>query len=299
MTILKQTLKILGIILLILFPFLGGALLSKHTPYTEGNSMTSFVVIYSVFVLVVVSGLIFITNKYKQSFVQPVLPGILLFVLGCVMMGIAGLAVAPDLSIKMLEHPEREHFRYILLLSGALFFGLYFVQLLTKKALQLNSIFKWGMIIIFALTMIELIWEFSHHYLYPEALKEWVDKGNRAEDFNKNYDDWRSITTGAIGRFLVYILMLWLSLRLYRLRRVSIWNPILTSFLCFLGIISAIAFFLYGAYNIEIPKELGFLMLFFIPGIPFLIMYWIGIALLTKTNILKTFEPKPIKGNAN
>jgi hypothetical protein len=38
----------------------------------------------------------------------------------------------------------------------------------------------------------------------------------------------------------------------------------------------------------EIPKELGFLMLFFIPGLPFLIMYWIGVALLTKTSKLKT-----------
>jgi hypothetical protein len=287
MILLKKILKTLGIILLILFPFLGGALLSKHTPYIEGNSMTSFVVIYSVFVLVLVSALIFITNKYKQAFVQPVLSGMLLFVLGCVMMGIVGFSVAPDLSIKMLEHPEREHFRYILFFIGALFFGLYFVQLLTTNALQLNSTFKWVMIIIFALTMTELIWEFSYHYLYPEGLKEWVDKGNKAEDFNKHYDDWRSITTGAIGRFLIYILMLWLSLRLYKIRRISIWNPILNTFLCSLGIISSIAFFLYAVYNIEIPKELGFLMLFFIPGLPFLIMYWIGVALLSKTNILK------------
>lgn len=299
MIILKKILKTIVIIVLIVFPFLGGALLGKHTPYTEGNSMTSFVALYSVFVFVVLFSLIFITTKYKHSFVQPVLPGILLFVLGCVMTGIAGLAVAPDLSIKMLEHPEREHFRYILLFIGALFYGLFFVQLLTKNALQLNNTFKWIMIIIFVLAMTELLWEFSYHYFYPEGLKNWIDKGNKAEDFAKSYDDWRSIITGAVGRFLIYVLMLWLSIRLYKIRRIAIWNPIISSFLCVLGIISSIAFFLYGAYNIETPKQFGFLILFIIPGLPFLIMYWISIALLTKTNISKTSEPKPIKQNNN
>lgn len=299
MTIIKKILKTIVIIVLIVFPFLGGALLGKHTPYTEGNSMTSFVALYSVFVFVVLFSLIFITTKYKHSFVQPVLPGILLFVLGCVMTGIAGLAVAPDLSIKMLEHPEREHFRYILLFMGALFYGLFFAQLLTKNSLQLNNTFKWVMIIIFALTMTELLWEFSYHYFYPEGLKNWIDKGNKAEDFAKSYDDWRSIITGAVGRFLIYVLMLWLSIRLYKIRRIAIWNPIISSFLCVLGIISSIAFFLYGAYNIETPKQFGFLILFIIPGLPFLIMYWISIALLTKTNISKTSEPKPIKQNNN
>ncbi len=299
MIILKKILKTIVIIVLIVFPFLGGALLGKHTPYTEGNSMTSFVALYSVFVFVVLFSLIFITTKYKHSFVQPVLPGILLFVLGCVMTGIAGLAVAPDLSIKMLEHPEREHFRYILLFIGALFYGLFFVQLLTKNALQLNNTFKWIMIIIFVLAMTELLWEFSYHYFYPEGLKKWIDKGNKAEDFAKSYDDWRSIITGAVGRFLIYVLMLWLSIRLYKIRRIAIWNPIISSFLCVLGIISSIAFFLYGAYNIETPKQFGFLILFIIPGLPFLIMYWISIALLTKTNISKTSEPKPIKQNNN
>ena len=256
--------------------------------------MTSFVALYSVFVFVVLFSLILITTKYKHSFVHPVLPGILLFVLGCIMTGIAGLAVAPDLSIKMLEHPEREHFRYILLFMGALFYGLFFAQLLTKNSLQLNNTFKWVMIIIFALTMTELLWEFSYHYFYPEGLKNWIDKGNKAEDFAKSYDDWRSIITGAVGRFLIYVLMLWLSLRLYKIRSIAIWNPIISSFLCVLGIISSIAFFLYGAYNIETPKQFSFLILFIIPGLPFLIMYWIGIALLTKTS-----EPKPIKQSTN
>jgi hypothetical protein len=293
MTKLKIIIKTLGIILLILFPFLGGALLGKHSPYTEGNSMTNFVLIYSLFVLVVALVLFYLTNKFKESLVQPALPGILLFFVGCVMLGIAGLAVPPDLTIKMLEHPEREHCRYIVLFIGAIFFGLYFINLFINNSLQLKRTYKWVMIGIFAFVMVELLWEFSHHYLFPERLKEWVDEGNKAEDFNKTYDDWKVITTGAIGRFFFYLLMLLLSLRLYKIRRIAIWNPILSTFLCLFGIISSIAFFLYGAFNIEIPKELGFLMLFFIPGLPFLIMYWIGVALLTKTNNFKAVSPNP------
>lgn len=293
MTILKIIIKTFVIILLILFPFLGGALLGKHSPYTEGNSMTKFILIYSLFVLVLALILVYMTMKFKESLIQPVLPGILLFFIGCVMLGIAGLAAPPDLTIKMLEHPEREHCRYIVLFIGAIFFGLYFINLFINNPLQLKGTYKWVIIGIFGLVMVELLWEFSHHYLYPEGLKEWVDKGNKAEDFNKTYEDWKVITTGAIGRFFFYLLMLLLSLRLYKIRRIAIWNPILSTFLCLLGIISSIAFFLYGAFNIEIPKELGFLMLFFIPGLPFLIMYWIGVALLTKTNNFKAVAPNP------
>ena len=213
MTILKKILKTLGVILLILFPFLGGALLSRYSPYTEGNSMTDFVIMYLLFVLVIASVLFYITKRCKQSLVQPVLPGVLLFFVGCVMMGIAGLAAAPDLTIKMLEHPEREHGRYILFFIGAIFFALYFINLFINNSLQLNSSFKWIMIGLFALSMAELLWEFSHHYLYSEKLREWVDKGNNAADFNKAYDDWKLITTGAIRRFFIYILMLLLSIK--------------------------------------------------------------------------------------
>lgn len=294
MTILKKVLKSLVIILLILFPFLGGALLSKHSPYTDGNSMTNYTIMNLLFVVCSALVLFYLTTKFKRFLVQPVLPGILLFFLGCVMTGIAGLAVPPDLTIKMLEHPEREHFRYIVLLIGAIFFGLYFINLFIHNSLQLKNTFKWIMMAIFTLVMVELLWELSHHYLYPEGLKEWVDHGHKAEDFNKAYDNWKFITAGAIGRFFFYILMLWLSLRLYKIRRIALWNPIMITFLCLLGIFSSIVFFLTGAYNIEVPKELGFFMLFIIPGLPFLIMYWIGVALLTKTNILKTVEPNPI-----
>ena len=270
------------IIFLVIFPFLGGALLSKHTPYTEGNTMMNFVFIYIAFILVAASFLFFITHRFRQSFVQPVRPGIILFFIGCIMLGIAGLAAPPDLSIKMLEHPEREHCRYILLFIGAILFGLYFLDLFITDRLQLKGTQKRIVVTMFILAMVEMIWEFSHHYSYPEGLKEWVVKGNKVEDFEKNYDDWKAATKGAIGRLIIFTLILWLSVKLYKMRSVRIWSPILSSLFSILGIVSAISMFLYFNYGMQSPKSLGFLFIFFIPGIPFLLMYWIGVAVLTK-----------------
>jgi hypothetical protein len=198
------------------------------------------------------------------------------------MLGIAGLSAPPDLSNKMLEHPEREHCRYILLFTGAILFGLYFLDLFINNRLQIKGTQKWIVITMFILAMIELIWEFSHHYAYPEGLKEWVGKGNKIEDFGKNYDDWKAGTTGAIGRFIIYVLIFWLSVKLYKIRKVNIWNPIVNSIFCLLGIASAASMFLFFSFHIESPKPLGFLMIFFIPGVPFLLMYWIGVASLTR-----------------
>ena len=282
---LTKILKTILIILLILFPVLGGILvLSSHTPYTEGNSMANFVLIYAAFAFVAVFVLIWITRKYQHLFVQPVLPGVILFGVGLVMMGIAGLAAPPDLTIKMLDHPEREHFRYIVLFVGAVLFGFYFLQVWSKNSLQLSTTFKGLLLVMTSLIMIEMIWEFSHHYHYPEGLKAWVDAGNQAEDFNKHYDDSKSMILGAIGRILVYTLMVWLSIRLYKIRRIRIWSPILTAVLCAFGIISAVTYFTYAVVDMEVPKSVEFLFLFFIPGLPFLILYWIGVALLTKSN---------------
>jgi hypothetical protein len=278
----SKILRILVTILLVLLPFLGGALIGKYTPYADGNSMMNYILIYAAFILVIGSLLFYIIHRFRPSFVQPTRPGVILFFIGCVMLGIAGLSAPPDLSIKMLEHPEREHYRYIILFIGAILFGLYFLDLFINNRLQLKRTQKRIAITLFIIAMIELIWEFSHHYSYPEGLKEWVGKGNEAKDFEKNYDDWKAITKGAIGRLVIFMLIIWLSVKLYKIRSVSIWNPILNSFFCTLGIASAVSMFLFFNYHMEFPKALGFLFVFFIPGIPFLLMYWIGVALLTK-----------------
>lgn len=269
-------------LILLLFPFLGGILISRFSPYNEGNSIVNYIFVYSIATIIIASVLFYTTSRFRNAFVQPVLPGIILFFLGIVMMGIVGLSAPPDLSIKMLEHPEREHLRYIILYLGAFLFGLFFINLLIKNLLNLKTYTKWIMIGLFIISFIELLWEFHHHYYYPESLKVWVENGNKAEDFSKNYDNNIVGTIGAIGRLTIYTIILWLSIGLYKIRKVNLWNPILTSFFCVLGIISSVLMFLFFNSGIETPKELGFSIIFFIPGIPFLILYWIGVALMTR-----------------
>ena len=84
---------------------------------------------------------------------------------------------------------------------------------------------------------------------------------------------------GVIGRYFQFISVIWLSLHLYKLQQIKIWNPILNIIFSILGIVSATLVFITG---FPFPKGFEFLMLFFIPGIPFILLYWLGIALLTK-----------------
>ncbi|MFT3794189.1 hypothetical protein [Flavobacterium sp.] len=280
-----KMLRILLTLILILFPFWGGALISGYTPYKEGNSVAHYAIIYCTVIIVAALILFYLTFRFKNAFIQPVLPGIILFFIGVIMLGIAGLAAGPDLSVKMLEHPEREHFRYVLLSVGAFLFCFYFINLFIGQALNLKAFSKGLMIVLFAVSMAEMLWEFNHHYHYPEGLKLWIESGHKAEDFNKNYDNHDVGSIGAVGRLAIYSLILWLSVGMYKMRKINLWNPILTAFFCGLGILSSITTFAYFKFGIEMPKEMGFLIVFFIPGIPFLILYWIGIAMLTRKPI--------------
>ncbi len=134
------------------------------------------------------------------------------------------------------------------------------------------------MTLIFALAFAEFIWEFTHHYLYPEALKDWIKQGKNAEEFSKSYDNFNIIRIGVIGRFIQFISIIWLSIQLYKLRQIKIWSLILALIFSLLGIVSATVIYV---TQMNIPKGFEILFLFFIPGIPFLLLYWLGVALLT------------------
>ena len=134
------------------------------------------------------------------------------------------------------------------------------------------------MTLILFVAFAEFIWEFYHHYLYPEGLKEWVGEGKNVEEFSKNYDSTTILNIGVFGRYFQFILIIWLSLRLYKLRQIKIWCPIINTIFSILGIVSATIVYITG---FPFPKGFEFLLLFFIPGIPFFLLYWLGVALLT------------------
>jgi hypothetical protein len=110
-------------------------------------------------------------------------------------------------------------------------------------------------------------------------MKEWINQGKNAEEFGKNYDNITIINIGVLGRLMQFSLIIWLSIHLYKLRHIKIWSPIITIILSLIGIVSAIVIY---ATQMHIPKGFEILFLFFIPGIPFLLLYWLGVGLLTK-----------------
>jgi len=270
----SKVLVTLTALILIILPFLLGILLGKHSPYLETNSFSTYLIIWTVISLVLASGAALLLKSNSKPL------SLTLFLLVCPIVGIIGFAAPPDLSLKMLEHPELEHLRYIFLFIAAIIFGVFGLLLFRSNTLKIGKSTKVLMIVLFALAFSEFIWEFTHHYFYPEALKEWVTQGKNAEEFGKNYDTVNFINIGVLGRIIQFSLVIWLSLYLYKLRQIKIWSPIISFIFALLGIVSAIVIFI---TQMNIPKGFEVLFLFFIPGMPFLLLYWLGVAIMTIT----------------
>lgn len=275
----KKIILILATLILIILPFLIGIPIIKYSPYVESNSFKAYVIIWAFISIAVTSISIVVLNYYNQLFGSLLGFGLILFLLICPIIGIVGLAAAPDLSLKMLEHPEREHLRYIFLFIAAIIFGVFFLFLLKSNLLKIKNVTTWIITFVFILAFAEFIWEFTHHYLYQEGMKEWVDQGKNVVEFGKNYDNIYIINIGVLGRLFQFSLIIWLSIRFYQLNHIKIWNPIVNIILSLIGIISAIIIYV---TQMNIPKGFEFLFLFFIPGIPFLLLYWLAVGLLTK-----------------
>ena len=269
----------LTVLVLIILPFLLAVAISKYSPYVETNSFQRYVIICTVISIAIVSIILVLLKYFHQSFEKIPIGGILLFLLVCPLFGIYGLATAPDLSLKMLEHPEREHLRYSLLFIALVLFGCFTFFLFRSSLLKFKKSTKWIMTVILIIAFAEYSWEFTHHYFYPQGLKEWISQGKNAEEFGKNYDNFNIITIGVIGRYFQFISVIWLSLHLYKLQQIKIWCPIINIIFSLLGIFSATLIFI---TKMNMPKGFEILFLLFIPGIPFFLLYWLGVALLTK-----------------
>jgi len=266
-------------LILIVLPFLIGNSIGKYSPYVERNSFLTYVIIWAL-ISVALAAMAFLLLQYAaQSFESIFIGGAFLFLLACPIVGIIGLVSAPDLSLKMLEHPEREHLRYLYLFLATLLFGIFTLFLYRSNFLKLDRLTSWVTTLVFILAFAEFIWEFTHHYFYPEALKDWVDQGKKAELFGKNYDNINIVDIGVFGRLIQYSLIIWLSTHLYQFRQINIWGTILTVVLSLLGIVSATVIYI---TEMNVPKGFELLFLFFIPGIPFLLLYWLGVGILTR-----------------
>jgi hypothetical protein len=274
---LLKLLKIIVLVVLVLMPFLSAALwLGKFSPYFDGNSLGIYITLSIVNSLVYLLLLLPIINKYLPK--QLLFTGILLFCIGIVMASVAGLVSPPDFSVAMLKHPEREHFRYVLLFLGALLFIGAIIFFRQPEFGKLNIL----LLVCFIPAIAELLWEFYHHYFFAENLKAWIDSGNNADKFMDHYSGVAVIKLGTVGRFFQYSCIALLTYLLKKYTYIRKWSLAILFLLCGIGIFVAVFIFFYG-FNFTGPYQA--FMFFFIPAGPFLLLYWLGIALLTKPSV--------------
>lgn len=274
--IVKTIIAIVVGMLVAILPFLSKGMISPYSPYFEGNSFSTYITCCVAYAFLVTIILYFILDKALPKPIR--YAGVLLFFIGVFITAIIGLALPPDLSINMLKHPEREHFRYLMLAFSLLFFSVAFMLIMKEKWNDFPKWNKW-IVVFFIGALIEMSWEFYHHYYFPENLQVWINQGKQADEFVKHYDNFTMVRFGAIGRIFQYTVVAWLGYILLQCRYIKLWSLIPIVVFCILGIIAAVLVFTYG---FSVPKNVQIFLLFFIPGISFLLLYWMGVALISK-----------------
>jgi hypothetical protein len=91
----NKILTTLTTLILVILPFLIANAIGKYSPYVEGNSFKTYVMICTVISIAIVSMVLPSLKYFHQSYERIPVGGALLFLLLCPLVGIFGLAVAP------------------------------------------------------------------------------------------------------------------------------------------------------------------------------------------------------------
>lgn len=260
-----KILRIIAVIVLAIMPF--STVLSGFSPYwVKEHTFQDFLLASLVFAIVSIFLGLFISKgrMLKNS-------GFLFFFLG--------LIIAPPLMIgppeetqRLLERISEEHFRYGMLLIASLFFGVGFIMILKtlqKEKSNQHKLIYIPLIICFVL----LIWDNFTSYNFSAELKDWISEGNRAEDFFPGYDF--NVLIRTFGRSLIYILIIWLSVILFKSKLIKKWQAI---FLCMFSTIGIIFFFLTNFVGMQ------FYFPFMVPAIALAPAFWLGLMLIVNKN---------------
>jgi hypothetical protein len=274
-TMLKIIVRVVVLILLALVPFLGTAFVAGYSPYREGNTLESYIA--ASFAAGFVSLLVLLLALNRKLSTAVMAGGFMFFLIGLIMASVLGLG-PPQIGPEMLQHTEREHYRYFILLLNAALFTAGFLLIAKERKQEFSSWNRW-LLVLFVPAMVLLSLELVYHYHYAEGLKAWIEQGERAEGFEKHYDNQTVVNLGCIGRCFQYGFLALFFLVLHRFNHIRKGTLITLIFLSAVGMISAITILVHG---MQLPTAIQFLLAFFIPGAPFLLLYWAGMSLLTK-----------------
>lgn len=272
----EKVIKGLVMTALTIFPIFGAInFFIPYSPYTSEDGFGQYIILSGAYLLISVAIMVFIANK---SLPRPFLiAGFLLFLIGATMTSVIGLGAAPDFTVAGLEHPEREHYRYISLLLNAALAAIAIFLILRHFWPDLTQRHRW--ILLFLIPAFgELFWEFSHHYFLLDNLQHWIIEGKNAADFEASYSPPSFLRLGmGFFRCLTFIGIAWLALILARAKKIRQWVFIVLAVFCVLGFVGGIFIVSLGAA--AFPK-IGILNLLLIPAGPCLLMYYVGLGIL-------------------
>lgn len=278
----KKILSFVISVILIIAPILGVQILLQKFSSVTSQNLTSYILACVIYALASSIILYFVLNKNLPKAL--LLGGAFLFLGGA----IATAAIAlrePDMSPTVLQNTTRDHFRYLILFLLAVITCYAFFKILKPLWNDLPNIHKW-ILPIFILATIGFFYEFIHQYFYSDNLKNWIDTGKNAADFNSIYFDNFNTKTFGLGRVFQYLSIGWLGLILVRLNKIKKWSMVIFALLCTIGLFVGFRLVTIDATLVTkgeaFPKGWEILNLFVLPAAPFLILYWTSIALLTK-----------------
>ena len=283
----KKILSFVISVILIIAPILGVQILLQKFSSVTSQNLTSYILACVIYALASSIILYFVLNKNLPKAL--LLGGAFLFLGGA----IATAAIAlrePDMSPTVLQNTTRDHFRYLILFLLAVITCYAFFKILKPLWNDLPNIHKW-ILPIFILATIGFFYEFIHQYFYSDNLKNWIDTGKNAADFNSIYFDNFNTKTFGLGRVFQYLSIGWLGLILVRLNKIKKWSMVIFALLCTIGLFVGCRLVTIDATLVTkgeaFPKGWEILNLFVLPAAPFLILYWTSIALLTKQTKLQ------------
>lgn len=265
---LKKILLIVANIILVLLPF--SPVLSGFAPFTGSHSFTEYLIAWAVLSIVLVLLAYFVasdkllldSDKSKLTIAAWALFALSILVSAPLHMG------PPEQSIKLLEVSGQEQFRYSLLLIAVAVFAI--------GSANIIAVFWPGMKVInktiaalLAICFFISFWDYFDSLMFGSYLKDWMASGKDGNAFFPTYDYHENCR--AVGRILLYVIAIWLSILLVKKAIIKRWIAISLGLFSFAGIGFCLAFLIHGP---------AFYFPFMVPAIAMAPAYWLGIALL-------------------
>lgn len=261
-----KILKIIAIVLLAILPY--STVLSNFSPYwntsaTFGNYLVASLLFAIASLLL---GRVVSSGKFFAS------DGFFFFILG-LLTAPPFMIGPPEESPKLLERIAEEHFRYGLLLLSVLAFIIAFTIILRKYWKNLSLVNK--LILVPAVScFVLLIWDNATSYNFSTELMDWKAEGRDISTFFPNYNYhtfWRTL-----GRSLIYILIPWLSLILFREARIKKAQMV---FLMLFSLVGVVFFLLTNFIGMQFYFPL------MVPAVALAPAYWLGLMLLSERKV--------------